>query len=342
MRYITWHNMPQAETEVLTRIIIGAALSRVVGSIAELGVADLIQPGQPQPVSHLAGATKTHEPSLYRMLRFMASHGLFQETTNRHFDHTALSAALRTGVPDSYRAAAQLFHHTFAAWGGLHHSLLTGEPAFINAYGAPVFGYIAAHPELGPIFDAGMTSLNYYETPAMLDACDLTGIGVLADIGGGNGSLISAVLARYPGMKGILFDLGHVAGRAKDNLKASGLSDRCTVIEGSFFETIPAGADAYLFRHIIHDWTDEQCSQILGHCRNAIPANGRLLIVDCVVPGGNAPSIAKDYDITMLTFPGGQERTEAEFRSLLKASGFELISITPTTTMISVVEGKPV
>jgi hypothetical protein len=338
---LLYYGAHQAETEDLTRILIGAALSRAVGSIAELGVADLIQPGQPQPVNHLASATNTHEPSLYRILRFMASHGVFQETRNRHFDHTALSVALRTGAPGSFRAAAQMFHHIFAAWDGLHHSIQTGEPGFSKVYGQPVFGYIAAHPDLGPIFDAGMTSINYYETAAMLDACDFTGIGVLADIGGGNGSLISAVLARYPGMKGILFDLGHVAGRAKDNLKGSGLSDRCIVIVGSFFETIPAGADAYLFRHIIHDWTDDQCIQILGHCRKAIPANGGLLIVDCVVPDGNAPSIAKDYDITMLTFPGGQERTESEFRSLLKASGFELKSITPTTTMISVVEGKP-
>jgi O-methyltransferase domain len=195
---------------------------------------------------------------------------------------------------------------------------------------------------MGPIFDAGMTSLNFYETVAVLDAYDFAGINVLADIGGGDGSLLSAVLARYPNMKGILFDLGHVVRRAKENLKAAGLAERCGVIEGSFFESIPAGADAYLFRHIIHDWTDEQSIQILGHCRKVIPANGNLLIVDCVVPGGNAPSPSKDMNVNMLTFPGGQERTEAQFRSLLKASRFELKSITPTTTMINVVQGKPV
>jgi hypothetical protein len=224
----------------------------------------------------------------------------------------------------------------------LDHSVRTGEPAFKKVFGAPVFDYIAAHPELGPVFDAGMTSINMYETAAMLDAYDFTGINVLADIGGGNGSLISAVLARYPNMKGILFDLGHVIGRAKEHLQAAGLAGRCSVVEGSFFESIPAGADACLLRHIIHDWTDEQSIRILGHCRKAIPPNGKLLIADCVVPAGNAPSLSKDMDITMLTFPGGQERTEAEFRSLLKASGFELKSVTPTTTMISVVEAKPV
>lgn len=334
--------MAQQETEHLTRIMTSAALSRAVSTIAELGVADLVQIGQPQPVEYLARASKTHEPSLYRILRFLAGHGLFQETEDRHFDHTPLSAALRTDAPGSYRAGAQLFHQLFAAWDGLHHSVQTGEPAFNKVFGAPIFDYIQAHPKMGPIFDAGMTSLNFYETTAMLDAYDFTGINVLADIGGGNGSLLSAVLLRYPHVKGILFDLGHVVGRAKENLKAAGLTVRCSVIEGSFFESIPAGADAYLFRHIIHDWTDEQSIQILGHCRRVIPANGKLLIVDCVIPAGNTPSLSKDMDITMLTFPGGQERTEGQFRSLLKASGFELKSITPTTTMINVVEGKPV
>jgi hypothetical protein len=333
--------MAQKETEQLTRILISPALARAVSTIAELGIADLVQAGQPQPVEHLARASKTHEPSLYRILRFMASYGLFQESENRKFDHTPLSAALRSDAPGSYRAAAQLFHPIFAAWEGLHHSIQTGEPAFNKVFGAPVFNYIQTHPDLGPLFDAGMGSINFYETAALLDAYHFGGINVLADIGGGNGSLISAVLRRHPKMHGILFDLGHVVGRAKENLQAGGLADRCRVIEGSFFESIPAGADAYLFRHIIHDWTDEQCIQILGNCRKVIPATGKLIIADCVVPAGNKPSLSKDMDITMLTFPGGQERTEAQFRLLLKASGFELKSITPTTTMISVVEGKP-
>jgi hypothetical protein len=334
--------LAQRETEHLTRILTSAALSRAVSSIAELGVADLIQTGQPQPVEHLASASKTHEPSLYRTLRFLAGHGLFQETENRHFDHTPLSAALRTDAPGSYRAGAQLFHHLFAGWDGLHHSIQTGAPGFNKVFGTPIFDYIQTHSEMGPIFDAGMSSLNCYETSAMLEAYDFTGINVLADIGGGNGSLLSAILTRYFSMKGILFDLGHVVGRAKEKLKALGVAERCSVSQGNFFESIPAGADAYLFRHIIHDWTDQQCLEILGHCRKVIPANGRLLIADCVVPAGNAPSLSKDMDMTMLTFPGGQERTETQFRSLLKAASFELKSITPTTTILSVVEGKPV
>ncbi len=334
--------MAHKETEQLNVMFVAAAQSRALSTVAELGVADHISQGSPRSVGYLARATGAHERSLYRMLRFLASHGLFQETGNGEFDHTPLSAALRSDAEGSYRAAAQLFHHVFAAWDGLDHAVRTGEPGFTKVYGKHVFEYAGEHPEVAALFDAGMTCIHGYETPAMLEAYDFSGVRVLADIGGGNGSLIAAVLKRYPAMHGILFDLGHVVGRARENVKASGLADRCQVIEGSFFESIPTGADAYLFRHIIHDWTDEQSVGILSRCRKAVPANGRLLLVECVVPTGNTASISKDFDMTMMTFPGGIERTEAEFRALFEKSGFELTSVTPTTTMVSIIEGKPV
>ena len=334
--------MSQAETEQLTRMMLSAALSRAICSIAELGVADQIEAGSPQSVESLASATGTHERSLYRILRYLASHGLFQEIGNRQFDHTPLSECLRSDAKGSFRAAAQMIHRMFAAWDGLHHAALTGEPGFNKAYGQPIFDYVGTHPELGPILDAGMTAFHGHETAAMLEAYDFGGIRILADIGGGNGSLISAVLQRYPNLKGILFDLGHVIGRARENIQASGLSDRCTVIEGSFFESVPSGADAYLFRHIIHDWTDEQSVHILSNCRKVIPKHGKLLIVEAVVPTGNEPSLAKDFDMTMLTFPGGIERTEEEYRFLFEQAEFQLNSITPTASAISIVEGQPI
>jgi hypothetical protein len=333
--------MGQKETDQLNQILHGVALTRAMCTVAELGVADHIQTGTPQSAAYLARATRTHERSLYRLLRFLASHGLFQETNGGEFDHTPLSSALRSGVEGSFRAAAQLFHHEFRAWDGLDHAVRTGEPGFKKVFGQPLFDYVATHPELAPLLDAGMTCMHGYETAAMIDAYDFGQVRVLADIGGGNGSLISAVLQRYPKMQGILFDLGHVVVRAKESLKKCGVADKCQVIEGSFFKTIPAGADAYLFRHIIHDWTDEQSVQILGLCRRVIPKDGRLLLVECVVPAGNEPSLSKDFDMTMMTFPGGVERTESEFRSLFKQAGFELTSVTSTTTMVGVVEGKP-
>src|SRR5262249_22625801 len=162
------------------RMLLGAALSRALSSVAELGVADQIQAGQPQPVEHLAKATRSHEPSLYRVLRFLASHGVFQELSNRQFDHTPLSAALRTDAPGSFHGAARMFHYLFAGWDGLHHSLQTGQPGFNHVFGTPVFDYIKAHPEMGPVFDAGMSSIHGYETPAMLEAYDFSGVKVLA------------------------------------------------------------------------------------------------------------------------------------------------------------------
>jgi precorrin-6B methylase 2 len=333
--------MAQEETEQLSRIILGAALSRALCTIAELGIADHIEAGSPQAVEALARATGAHERSLYRVMRFLASHGLFQETGNRQFDHTALSSCLRTDAEGSFRAAAQMFHHIFPAWEGLHHSALTGEPGFNKVYEQPLFEYIGKHPDLGSIFDAGMTSIHGHETAAMLKAYDFSSVKLLADIGGGNGSLLSAVLQRYPAMKGILFDLGHVVERAKANLQSSGVAERCTVIEGSFFEAIPGGAEAYLFRHIIHDWTDEQCVQILSHCRAVIPQNGKLLLVEAVVPTSNEPSLAKDFDMTMMTFPGGIERTAEEYQALLAQAGFQLQAITPTASAVSVIEGQP-
>ena len=334
--------MAKQETDKLNELMHGAALSRAICTAAELGIADQIEAGKPRPVSELAVASGCHEEALRRMMRFLASQGLFREVGDGAFDHTPLSAVLRTDAVGSYRSGARMFHHMFAGWDGLFHAVKTGTPGFDKVFGKPIFDYVGEHPELGPILDAGMTSIHGYETEAMLDAYDFSGISVLADIGGGNGSLISGVLKRYPAMRGLLFDLGHVMGRAKANLEAGGLTERCSVMEGSFFETVPAGADAYLFRHIIHDWTDEQCMQILGHCRKVIPAGGRLLVVECVVPEGNEPSISKAFDMTMMTFPGGLERTEKQFRKLFEMSGFVLSSVTPTSSMVSVVEGKPV
>jgi O-methyltransferase len=331
----------QRETEQLNQILFGASLAAAISAAAELGVADHIRRGSPRSARHLAEATGSLEGPLYRLMRLLASHGLFTETRAAEFDHTALSEALRSDADGSYRAAAQMFHRVFAAWSGLEHAVRTGQPGFDKIYGKPVFDYVAEHPDLGPILDAGMRSIHGYETGAMLDIYDFNGVRVLADIGGGNGSLLGAVLERYPQMRGMLFDRGHVAERARRSLGERGLSDRCEVLEGSFFESVPAGADAYLFRHILHDWTDAQCLQILGHCRKVIPEQGRLLVVECIVPAGNGRSISKEFDINMMNFPGGLERTEVQFRALFANAGFELSSITPTATMVSIAEGRP-
>ncbi len=335
--------MSYAETEKLNQIVMGgAALSNAVCTVAELGIPDLINSGSPVTAESLARSIGAHQRSLYRVMRFLASYGIFKETANGQFDHTSLSEALRSDVEGSYRAGAQTWFRLFPTFGQLHHSIMTGEAGFIKEYGKPIFDFLGENPEMAPLFDAAMTSFHGYETQAMLDAYDFDGIKVLADVGGGIGSLIGAVLQSYPMMTGILFELGHVLGRAQASLTAKGLGDRCSFVEGNFFESIVSGADAYIFRHIIHDWTDEQCQQILGNCRKVIPDNGKLLIVECVVPTGNEPSVSKDYDMIMMISPGGIERTKKEYQELLEQSQFELTSITPTSTMVSVIEARPV
>lgn len=310
--------------------------------LEKLGLADHIQIGAPQPVKKLAQLTGAHERSLYRLLRFTASYQVFKEVRPREFDHTPLSAALRSDAEGSFRPATRMFHRLFAGWDGLHHAVMTGEAGFQKVYGQPLFDYVGADPELPPIFDAGMTAFHGHETQAMLDAYDFSGVQVLADIGGGNGSLLVTVLRRYPQMRGILFDLGHVTERARAALQAAGLADRCTVLQGSFFESIPAGADAYLMRHVIHDWTDEQSIQILGNCRKVIPRDGRLLLVEFAVPAANKASLGKDADMIMMVFPGGMERTDEEYGDLFARSGFQLSRVIPTRSAVNVFEAKPV
>jgi hypothetical protein len=334
--------MGLAETEQLTRMLASAALSRAICTIGELGVSDHIEAGSPQSIETLARLTGTHERSLYRLLRFTASYGVFREMGDQEFDHTPLSAALRTDAEGSFRAATRQFHRMYPGWDGLDHSIRTGEPGFLKVFGEPMFDYIGHNPALGPLFDAGMTAFHGHETQAMLDAYDFSEIGTLADIGGGNGLLLTTVLGRYPQMRGVLFDLPQVAARARAGLATLGLEQRCKVVEGSFFEAVPPGADAYLMRHIIHDWTDEQSVQILSNCRKAIAAHGRVLLVEFTVAAANQASLGKDIDIMMMTFPGGMERTDEEYAALFAQSGFRLAKVTPTRSAVSVIEGRPV
>ena len=334
--------MSMDEQIKLFDIMRGPTLAQAVCEIAELGIPDLIEGGSPRSITDLAAAVGSDERSLYRVMRFLASHGFFEEKENRSFDLTPLATAVRSDAEGSFRPAARMFMRFFSCLKNFEHSLRTGGSALTETLGEPIFDYLSKHPEEATIFDAAMTAIHGPETPAMLEAYDFTGIDTLADIGGGNGSLLIATLKRYPDLKGMLFDLDHVATRAEDPIHSAGLADRCSIRQGSFFEALPPGADAYLFRHIIHDWTDEQSFRILRNCRDVIPANGRLLVVEPVVPPGNDPSPAKDMDVLMLVFPGGMERTEDEYRDLFRDAGFELSGVTPTASPVSVIEGRPI
>jgi hypothetical protein len=325
----------------LRQMLTGYWISQAIHVAAQLGLADLLKDG-PVPLPQLARATGTHSRSLYRLLRALASVGVFAEEEGQRFSQTPLSECLRSDVPGSQRSLAIMNgEEHFRCWGDLLYSVQTGQTAFPKIFGQPIFDYLAGHPHQARLFDDAMVGVHGAESAAMLDVYDLTGVGTLVDIGGGNGSLLTVALRRYPALRGILFDRPDVVERARPVLQAAGLAERCTAVGGNFFESVPAGGDVYLMRHIIHDWDDEQCRTILRHCRTVVPPTGRLLIIETVIPAGSGASWAKFLDLNMLVIPGGMERTEAEYRELLGAAGFRLQRVVPTSAGVDVIESVP-
>ena len=326
----------------LLQMLTGYWVSQAIITAAKLGLADEIAK-KPTTAEELGTAVGANADALHRLLRMLASVGIFAEQADGRFVLTPIAEPLRTGHPDSAHAFVLLLgDEHYQSWGLLDQAVRTGDCAFEMLYGQPVFDYLGKHPEKAKIFDAAMTGVHGRETAAMLDAYDFSGVKVLADVGGGNGTVISEALRRNPHLKGMLFDLPHVVERSRQTIADAGLSDRCMVHGGSFFEAVPQGADAYLMRHIIHDWDDDEALTILKNCRRAMPADGRVLVIEFVIPPGNDPNFGKLLDLNMFVVPGGRERTEAEYRRLYTRSGFELTRIVTTARDVSVIEGRPV
>ncbi len=326
----------------IAQFLSGYWISQAVHVAAKLGIADLLEGGA-KTADELAPATGTHARSLYRLLRALASVGVFTEDSEKRFGLTPVGDCLRINAPGSQHAMAVMMgEEHFQSWGALLGSIQTGETAFDKIYGKPIFDYLGEHLEKAKVFDAAMTSIHGRETQAMLGAYDFSEFHVLADIGGGNGSNLIEVLKRYPKLRGILFDLPHVVERARANLGQAGLLDRCELKGGSFFESIDVQADAYFLRHIIHDWNDEQSTLILKNIHSAMPDKGKLLLFEHVLPPGDAPSFGKLLDLNMLLLPGGQERTAEEYRALYKSAGFMLDLIVPAHDDMSVIEGTKI
>jgi hypothetical protein len=319
----------------LAHLLSGYWYTQTIYVAAKLGLAELVKDG-PKSAQELAQATATNPRALYRLLRALASIGIFAEEQGR-FVLTQLAECLLD--PSTKAMATMRGECQYRAWGELLYSVQSGQSAFEKVYGKPIFDFFSENPETGKLFDQAMTGVHGRETEAMLEAYDFTRIRTLADIGGGNGSVITAILRRYPAMHGILFDLPGVVERAKANIEAAGLKERCQVVAGNFFEGVP-GADAYLLRHIIHDWDDDKSITILCQCRRAMGQGGKLWVIEGVVPPGNEPSVSKFFDVAMMVLPGGMERTEEEYQRLFEAAGFRLTRIVPTRTWVSVIEGE--
>jgi O-methyltransferase domain len=328
----------------MMQMLTGKWISASISVVAELGVADLLAKGD-KTAEELAAAVSAHGPSLYRVLRALASVGVFAETEGRRFTLTPLAECLRSDVPNSMKGFARFVAIPAAArsWDHLMHSVKTGKTGLQKAFGVKSpFDYFPTHPEEAAIFDAAMTDNSRQSAPAVAQAYDFGKFRQLVDIAGGQGLLLATILQRFPNLTGVLFDLPQVIAGAKNSLASYGLEGRCQTIGGDFFQTVPAGADAYMLKHIIHDWDDERSVAILRNIRKVIQSSGRLLIVELIVAPGNEPSFAKLLDLEMLVIPGGRERTGDEYWDLFAEAGFKLAQIHETAAPISIIEGVPV
>ena len=325
----------------LLQMMTGYWVSQAIYVAAKLGIADLMADG-PASTEDLAAATQSHAPSLHRLLRALASVGVFTEATPGHFALTPLADLLRTGTPASMHALAITYNEEmYRAWGDMLYSVQTGKPAFEHAFGMPVFAYFAEHPEPSRVFNEAMTSWTNQLVIGVAHAYDFSPFGTVVDVGGGHGALLASMLERNPGLHGILFDQPHVVAEAGDHLVAAGVADRTMTVGGDFFVAVPPGGDAYVLSQILHDWDDERSVAILRQCRQAIPDHGKLLVVELVLPAGDEPFFGKWLDLHMLAIPGGRERTAAEYDALFRAAGFALTRVIPTAAGPSIVEGVP-
>lgn len=325
---------------ILAQMVMGSFIAQAVSVAAKLGIADLLKE-KPMHVSDLARETETHERSLYRLLRTLASVGVFEETDPKVFGLTPLAEPLRADAQGSMRDAAIFMGEDWhwRVYGEMLYSVQTGKPAWGRVHGDEVFEYFGKNPEQAEIFNRAMTNLSLSAVPAVVEAYDFSGINTLADVAGGHGLLLAGVLKANPELKGLLFDLPSVLEGAPALLEKEGVANRIELARGNFFESVTAGADAYMMKHIIHDWDDERCVQILRNIHKAMNDRGKLLIIEMVVPAGNEPHFGKIQDMEMLVSPGGIERTEEEYRGLLSQAGFKLTRIVPTRSPLSIVEG---
>ena len=309
---------------------------------AALGIADRLADG-PRSTADLAAATGAHGPSLYRLLRMLAGVGVFAEEADGRFALTPFGATLRSEGPDSVHDWALYVgaREPWEAWGRLRETIISGEPGFVLAHGMPTYQYVARHPELGAPFDRWMSRQSDQHNAALVAAYDFSSFRTLADLGGGQGSTLAAILRVNPSLRGILLDQPQVVADAAP-LQAADVADRCEVIGGDLLQGVPGGADAYVIKRVLMIWGDEQVVRVLRLCAEALPEGGKVLVVEMVMPTGNDPSPARTFDLLMLLAnEGGRVRTEAEFRTLFAAAGLRLARVIPTASPNRILEGVP-
>jgi hypothetical protein len=341
------HSMPMGargplDAAELAAMTGGLYRTQMLYVVARLGIADRVADG-PRTAAELADETGADADALFRVLRAVASLGVLTQDERDRFGPTPASELLRPGRKGSLHARLTLYGEPWwwAPAGRLLETVMTGAPAFDRVHGAALFDWLAAHPDASETFDAHMTAMTDGEAVGVVSLDAWPDSGTAVDVGGGRGTLLVALLRARPGLRGVLFDLPHVAGRAHAWLAAAGVSERCGVVAGDFFDAVPAGADLYLLKDILHDWDDERAVAILRTVRAAIAETGRLAVIERVIPAADTPAPGKLVDVTMLLVTGGRERTRDEYESLLAAGGFALGTITPTPAGTDVITARP-
>jgi hypothetical protein len=335
---------PQDFGEML-KLIGGYRISQAIYVVAELGIPDLLAAG-PKHCDELATETNTHAPTLYRILRFLAGAGLFNELGSQKFELTRLGSTLRSDVPGSPYATVRFWLSEFHwnPWGHLLHSVRTGKTAFGHVHGMGIFEYFRKNAKASAVFNAAMTSNSARSGTGIVERYDFSGVRKVVDVGGGHGFLLATILKSNPAMRGVLFDLPDVVAGAGQVLENSGVQDRCEVVGGSFFDALPTGGDAYVLRQIIHDWDDDRASAILRNCRAAMTEAGKVLVIEREIAPRHPDAMrVLHIDLEMLVNVGGMERTDAEYRRLFENAGFRLTSKVPLKDVagFSVFEGVP-
>jgi len=331
---------PNPLPQELIQMIMGHLVSRLLHLAATLKLSDHLSDG-PKSAEELARATATNPKALYRVMRTLASLGFYTEDSTHRFSLKPFGELLKSGTVGHASTLILAGDVITRPLENLLYSVQTGNPAFEQAFGMPLFEWFGKDPEVASLFSQTMVGFHGAEPPAVAAAYNFSGIKTLVDVGGATGNLLSTILATHGGLRGILFDLPHVVGDAPPLLKQRGVEDRVEIQPGSFFEFVPSGGDAYMLSHVIHDWSEAQCLTILGNCRRAMASDNRLLLIEMVLASGDAYHPGKLTDIVMLNVPGGQERTEPEYRELLAKAEFRLTRVVPTDSAVSVIEAVP-
>jgi hypothetical protein len=323
----------------MMQTITGVWTSCCIYNAAKLNVAEILV-AKPLSIAQLAEATHSHAPSLYRLMRALASVGIFAENENGEFANTPLSETLRGDVPGSMKAVAiMLLGDHYGPWGNLLYSIKTGGIAFDNFEGMSLWQYYETHPDEGANFMKAMTNLSNMDIVNLLPAYNFSPYKTIVDIGGGNGALLMTILKETPGASGIVFDLEYVVEETEKLINAQGLGERCKTGGGDFFEAVPEGADAYILKRVLHDWDDEKALQILKNCAKAMKPGSKVLVLEAVISEGNTPHPGKFMDMNMMAVAGGRERTEKEWGTLFTKAGLKLNTVIHThSPMLSVIE----